>query len=43
MTAQEFNDWMTTCPTHKWERLSDEDGYIHVSFLVIDDEKDEDL
>jgi len=37
MNIQEFQDWMDTCPTHKWEVLSDEDGYIRILFPVSDE------
>ena len=30
MTSQEFSDWLDTCPTHKWEEVSIDDGYISI-------------
>jgi hypothetical protein len=41
MTSQEFSDWLDTCPTHKWEEVSIDDGYIRILF-PIETEEDED-
>jgi len=42
MTIQELHEWLDTCPTHKWDVLSFDDGYVRVVFPVID-EPEEDL
>ena len=37
MTREEFWEWLTTCPTHKYEAV-DEFGYVTVTFKVYEDE-----
>jgi|VirMetMinimDraft_7_1064189.scaffolds.fasta_scaffold147190_3 hypothetical protein len=41
MTSQEFSDWLDTCPTHKWEDVSIDDGYIRIIFPIETEEEDE--
>ena len=41
MTSQEFSDWLGTCPTHKWEEVSIDDGYIRILFPIETEEEDE--
>ena len=40
MTSQEFSDWLDTCPTHKWEDVSIDDGYIRIIFPIETEEED---
>ena len=32
MNREEFFEWLSSCPTHKWNIIDDEHGYIRVSF-----------
>jgi len=41
MTRSEFNEWMQSCPTHKWDVTHDTDDFVSVSFPLEDDEPDE--
>tara|TARA_R110002020_G_scaffold420113_2_gene629245 strand:+ start:2409 stop:2558 length:150 start_codon:yes stop_codon:yes gene_type:complete len=34
MDRQEFWEWLESCPTHKWEPIFDEYGFVAVSFPV---------
>tara|TARA_R110002060_G_scaffold56915_1_gene67203 strand:- start:186 stop:311 length:126 start_codon:yes stop_codon:yes gene_type:complete len=40
MSREEFFEWLNTCPSHKWEIISDEFGNTRV--LFIHDEESED-
>jgi len=43
MTSEEFYSWLDTCPTHKWEIIHYDRGYVQVMFPIIsDDEEEED-
>tara|TARA_R110000851_G_scaffold184550_1_gene333903 strand:+ start:240 stop:365 length:126 start_codon:yes stop_codon:yes gene_type:complete len=39
MDRKEFFEWLTTCPTHKWEPIFDEHSFVAVSFPVKEDEE----
>ena len=38
MDRKEFNEWLATCPTHKYEILVTFDGYVTVTFKLQEDE-----
>ena len=38
MTREEFFEWLNECPTHKWEVIADEYGYVRVAFKVEEEE-----
>jgi hypothetical protein len=40
MTDQQFVDWLRLCPTHKWNIITDGDGYIVISFPIEDEEEE---
>ena len=37
MDRKEFDEWLATCPTHKFE-ITDEFGYVTVTFKVQEEE-----
>ena len=41
MTNEEFFEWLDTCPTHKWEVMAHDNGYVNVCFPIEEDEEDE--
>ena len=41
MDRKEFFEWLLTCPTHKWEIISDNFDYIRINF-PIEENKDVD-
>tara|TARA_R110002124_G_scaffold69481_1_gene186836 strand:- start:1575 stop:1700 length:126 start_codon:yes stop_codon:yes gene_type:complete len=41
MTREEFFEWLGTCPTHKWNIIDDEHGYVRVSFPTHEEEEEE--
>ena len=34
MTKKQFQQWLDTCPSHKYEIIIDHEGYVQVSFKV---------
>ena len=41
MSREEFFEWLNTCPSHKWEIISDEFGNTRVLFIYDEEEDDE--
>lgn len=41
MNRKEFFEWLETCPSHKWEVVHDEVGYVWVAFDNIDEHEDD--
>ena len=41
MTRKEFFEWLETCPSHKWNILSDSYGLISVNFTINEEEEDD--
>ncbi len=41
MTKEELWAWLDTCPTHKWDVVQIEDGYMRIIFPFDDPEEDE--
>jgi hypothetical protein len=38
MTYDEFIEWLSTCPSHKWEHFHEEPGHVVISFPIQEDE-----
>ncbi len=41
MGRKEFFEWLNTCPSHKWEIISDEFGSTRILFIYDEESENE--
>tara|TARA_S200000501_G_scaffold236725_1_gene221904 strand:- start:1292 stop:1423 length:132 start_codon:yes stop_codon:yes gene_type:complete len=40
MTRKEFWEWLDTCPTHKWDILTEDVGHCQILFPMDEDQEE---